>query len=165
EHRLVDSFAMQLITQPGAFDVVVTENLFGDILSDEASVLTGSLGMLPSASLGDHETDHGRFGLYEPVHGSAPDIAGQEMANPLGAILSLAMLLRWSLGRAELADAVEGAVRGALSDGFRTRDLAGFADQPGLRLVGTGDMTRAVIDRLDGAVEPERARPRLEVVR
>ena len=165
EHRLVDSFAMQLITQPGAFDVVVTENLFGDILSDEASVLTGSLGMLPSASLGDRETEFGRFGLYEPVHGSAPDIAGQEMANPLGAILSLAMLLRWSLGRADLADAIEGAVRSALADGYRTRDLAGFDEQPGIRLVGTTEMTAAVIERLDGVGVLTHARPHLELVR
>jgi 3-isopropylmalate dehydrogenase len=165
EHRLVDSFAMQLITQPAAFDVVVTENLFGDILSDEASVLTGSLGMLPSASLGDRETAHGRFGMYEPVHGSAPDIAGTGMANPLGAILSLAMLLRWSLGRGDLADRIEGAVRAALSDGYRTRDLAGLEASPGVQVVGTDEMTAAVIDRLDGARAAHSVHPHLELVR
>ncbi len=89
---------MLLVRRPAAFDVLVTENLFGDILSDEAAVLAGSLGMLPSASLGDRRTEHGRFGLYEPIHGSAPDIAGRDAANPLGTILSAAMLLRWSLG-------------------------------------------------------------------
>ena len=99
EHRLVDSCAMQLITSPGIFDVVVTENMFGDILSDEASVLAGSLGMLPSASLGETRTAHGILGVYEPIHGSAPDIAGQGVANPAATILSAAMMLRWSFGR------------------------------------------------------------------
>ena len=115
EHRLVDSFAMSLVTQPAAFDVVVTENLFGDILSDEASVLTGSLGMLPSASLGERDTEHGRFGLYEPVHGSAPDIVGRDAANPLGDILSGALLLRWSLRSADAADAIESAASRVLA--------------------------------------------------
>ena len=114
EHRLVDSCAMQLITQPASFDVIVTENLFGDILSDEASVLAGSLGMLPSASLGERRTANGTFGMYEPVHGSAPDIAGRNVANPLGAILSAAMMLRWSLGQPGSANAVEQAVRATL---------------------------------------------------
>jgi 3-isopropylmalate dehydrogenase len=103
--------------------VIVTENLFGDILSDEAAVLAGSLGMLPSASLGDRRTAHGRFGLYEPIHGSAPDIAGRDVANPLGTILSAAMLVRWSLGQEAAAEAIEGAVARTLDDGYRTRDL------------------------------------------
>jgi 3-isopropylmalate dehydrogenase len=123
DDRLVDACAMQLVTRPASFDVLVTENLFGDILSDEASVLAGSLGMLPSASLGTRRTEHGLHGLYEPIHGSAPDIAGQDLANPVGTILSAAMLLRWSLGRADAADAVEAAVGRALDDGFRTADL------------------------------------------
>ena len=136
EHRLVDSTAMLLVTRPSAFDVVVTENLFGDILSDEAAVLAGSLGMLPSASLGERRTAHGTFGLYEPIHGSAPDIAGQDRANPIGTILSAAMLCRWSLGRPDVAEAIEAAVRGALDDGFRTHDLiapAGGAARDGRR--------------------------------
>ncbi len=122
EHQLVDSCAMRLVTNPGSFDVIVTENMFGDILSDEAAVLTGSLGMLPSASLGQ-----GRLGLYEPIHGSAPDIAGKGVANPLGTILSAAMLLRHSLGLESEARAVESAVDKALGS-VRTRDLGGDAD-------------------------------------
>ena len=122
-HQLVDSCAMLLVRRPAAFDVLVTENLFGDILSDEASVLAGSLGMLPSASVGDRRTKHGRFGLYEPIHGSAPDIAGRDAANPLGTILSTAMLLRWSLGLGRAADDVEAAVRAAIDAGDRTADL------------------------------------------
>jgi 3-isopropylmalate dehydrogenase len=113
---------MRLVTSPKSFDVIVTENMFGDILSDEAAVLTGSLGMLPSASLGE-----GRLGLYEPIHGSAPDIAGQGVANPLGTILSSAMLLRHSLGLEKEAAAVEAAVEKALASGVRTRDLGGNA--------------------------------------
>ena len=137
-HQLVDSCAMLLIKRPAAFDVLVTENLFGDILSDEAAVLAGSLGMLPSASLGDRRTAHGRFGLYEPVHGSAPDIAGRDAANPLGAILSAAMLLRWSLGLASAADDVEAAVRGAIDAGYRTADLLPpDGDRDGVEVVGT----------------------------
>jgi 3-isopropylmalate dehydrogenase len=118
EHQLVDSCAMKLITSARSFDVIVTENMFGDILTDEAAVLAGSLGMLPSASLGD-----GTRGLYEPIHGSAPDIAGQGIANPIGTILSAAMLLRHSLGLRREADAVERAVAAAISDGVRTADL------------------------------------------
>ncbi len=118
EHMLVDNCAMQLVHDPGQFDVVLTENMFGDILSDEASMITGSIGMLPSASLAE-----GRMGLYEPSHGSAPDIAGQNKANPLATILSAAMLLRYSLGLAEEADAVEAAVAQVLKDGFRTGDI------------------------------------------
>ena len=148
-HQLVDSCAMLLVRQPAAFDVLVTENLFGDILSDEAAVLAGSLGMLPSASLGDRRTAHGRFGLYEPIHGSAPDIAGRDLANPLGTILSAAMLLRWSLGREAAAAAIEAAVSQALEDGYRTRDLVPTSVDPGgLRVVGTAGMADAVIARL-----------------
>jgi 3-isopropylmalate dehydrogenase len=149
-HQLVDSCAMLLVRSPAAFDVLVTENLFGDILSDEAAVLAGSLGMLPSASLGDRRTEHGRFGLYEPIHGSAPDIAGQDRANPLGTILSAAMLLRWSLGLASAADDVEAAVRDAIDAGYRTADLVPpGGDVAALRLVGTRAMTAAVLSRLD----------------
>jgi 3-isopropylmalate dehydrogenase len=151
-HQLVDSCAMLLVRQPAAFDVLVTENLFGDILSDEAAVLAGSLGMLPSASLGERRTEHGRFGLYEPIHGSAPDIAGRDLANPLGTILSAAMLLRWSLGRDDAAGAIEDAVAAALADGLRSRDLlppgVAPADGDGYRHVGTIGMTDAVIERI-----------------
>jgi len=148
-HQLVDSCAMLLVRRPASFDVLVTENLFGDILSDEAAVLAGSLGMLPSASLGDRRTAHGRFGLYEPIHGSAPDIAGRDAANPLGTILSAAMLLRWSLGLAEAADDVEAAVRSAIDDGWRTADLVpADGDDDGIRVVGTRAMTEAVVERL-----------------
>jgi 3-isopropylmalate dehydrogenase len=121
EHMLADNAAMQLVKAPRQFDVILTDNLFGDILSDEAAQLTGSLGMLPSAALGAAGTP----GLYEPIHGSAPDIAGQGLANPLGAILSLAMAFRWSLTRPGIADRIERAVDGALSSGARTRDLGG----------------------------------------
>jgi 3-isopropylmalate dehydrogenase len=124
DHQLVDTTAMRLIQSPSAFDVVLTENMFGDILSDEAAVLAGSLGMLPSASLGERTTAHGTFGLYEPIHGSAPDIAGRDIANPIGTILSAAMMLRLSLGRADAAAAIEAAVASALDDGLRTADLA-----------------------------------------
>jgi len=121
DHILADNCAMQLVKQPKQFDVIVTDNLFGDILSDEAAMLTGSIGLLPSAALGEA----GRPGLYEPVHGSAPDIAGQGVANPVAAILSLAMAFRLSLGRDALADRLEAAVRKALDAGARTRDLGG----------------------------------------
>jgi 3-isopropylmalate dehydrogenase len=148
-HQLVDSCAMLLVRRPAQFDVLVTENLFGDILSDEAAVLAGSLGMLPSASLGDRRTAHGRFGLYEPIHGSAPDIAGQDAANPAGTILSAAMLLRWSLGLEQAAADVERAVAAALADGYRTADLLPpDGDRAGLRVVGTQEMTGAIVDRL-----------------
>jgi 3-isopropylmalate dehydrogenase len=140
EHQLVDSCAMRLVTAPGSFDVLVTENMFGDILSDEAAVLTGSLGMLPSASLGE-----GRLGLYEPIHGSAPDIAGKGVANPLGTILSGAMLLRHSLGLEAEARSIELAVERALSRGARTRDLGG--DKP----LSTQGMTEAVLAELEAA--------------
>jgi 3-isopropylmalate dehydrogenase len=121
EHMLADNAAMQLVRQPTQFDVILTDNLFGDVLSDEAAQLTGSLGMLPSAALGAA----GKPGLYEPIHGSAPDIAGQGVANPLAAILSFEMALRWSLGRSEIADRVKAAVEAALAGGARTRDLGG----------------------------------------
>ena len=149
-HQLVDSCAMLLIRRPADFDVIVTENLFGDILSDEASVLAGSLGVLPSASLGERHTAHGQFGLYEPIHGSAPDIAGRDIANPIGTILSAAMLLRTSLGRADAAESVEAAVARALVDGWRTADLADPADPAdGLVVVGTTAFATAVVEALE----------------
>jgi len=136
EHMLADNAAMQLVKNPRQFDVIVTDNLFGDILSDEAAQLTGSLGMLPSAALGEAGTP----GLYEPIHGSAPDIAGKGLANPLAAILSFAMALRWSLGRADLADHLTAAVKTALTRGARTRDLGGD--------LGTSAMGDAVLAAL-----------------
>jgi 3-isopropylmalate dehydrogenase len=126
---------MRLVTAPRSFDVLVTENMFGDILSDEAAVLTGSLGMLPSASLGE-----GRLGLYEPIHGSAPDIAGKGIANPLGTVLSGAMLLRHSLGLENEARSIELAVERALAKGARTRDLGGASP---LSTSGMGDAVLA----------------------
>jgi len=153
QHQLVDSCAMLLVRRPADFDVIVTENLFGDILSDEAAVLAGSLGMLPSASLGERRTEHGRFGLYEPIHGSAPDIAGQDKANPIGTILSAAMLLRMSLGRDDAASAIEAAVSRALDDGWRTGDLADANDpSDGLVVVGTTAFATAVIEALEAGV-------------
>lgn len=130
-HMLVDNCAMQLVMNPGQFDVILTENMFGDILSDEASMVTGSIGMLSSASL--NET---KFGLYEPSHGSAPDIAGQNKANPIATILSAAMMLRYSLDMDKEADAVEAAVQKVLTDGYRTGDI--MAD--GCKIVGTEEM-------------------------
>ena len=137
EHQLVDSCAMRLVTAPNSFDVIVTENMFGDILSDEAAVLTGSLGMLPSASLGE-----GKLGLYEPIHGSAPDIAGKGIANPVGTILSAAMLLRHSLGLEKEAASIERAVELALAAGARTADLG--SDKP----LSTAGMGEAIISKL-----------------
>lgn len=142
DHMLVDNTAMQLVSRPAEFDVIVTENLFGDILSDEAAMLTGSLGMLPSASVGAE----GSPGLFEPVHGSAPDIAGQGNANPLATMLSAAMLLRYGLGRGDDADRIEAAVDGALGDGLRTPDLATGAE--GETAAGTEEVTAAVLSRL-----------------
>jgi len=139
EHLLVDAAAMHLIRRPRDFDVLLTENLFGDILSDETAVLVGSMGLLPSASLGA-----GRFGLYEPVHGSAPDIAGRGIANPLAAILSVALLLRHSLGRAREAQAVEEAVAAVLAAGYRTADIAG----PGQPITMTRQMGDLVVAAL-----------------
>ncbi|TAN10644.1 MAG: 3-isopropylmalate dehydrogenase [Burkholderiaceae bacterium] len=135
QHMYVDNAAMQLVREPKAFDVVVTGNLFGDVLSDEASMLTGSIGMLPSASLNDKKQ-----GLYEPIHGSAPDIAGKGVANPLATILSAAMLLRHSLDQAEAADRIEGAVKAVLKQGLRTPDIA----SDGTTRVGTAEMGDAV---------------------
>ncbi len=139
EHVLVDNAAMQLISNPARFDVILTENMFGDILSDEASMLTGSLGMLPSASLGAEGP-----GLFEPVHGSAPDIAGQGIANPLATILSAAMMLRHGLDRPDDAARIERAVDSALARGLRTPDLAA----PGEEAVGIDEMTAAVLPSL-----------------
>ena len=140
EDVLVDAMAMYLISRPSDFDVVVTGNLFGDILSDEASMITGSLGMLPSASLGEA----GAVALYEPIHGSAPDIAGQGIANPLATILSTAMMLRTSFGLLEAANDVETAVAQLLSEGYRSADIA----QPGERTVGTREMGDLVVERI-----------------
>lgn len=146
EHMLVDNCAMQLILAPSRFDVVLTENMFGDILSDEASMITGSIGMLPSASL--NET---RFGLYEPSHGSAPDIAGKDIANPIATILSSAMMLRYSFGLEEEALAIENAVKQVLRDGFRTADLmprqAGYSSIE-VRRCGCQDMGNAIAERI-----------------
>jgi 3-isopropylmalate dehydrogenase len=139
DHMLVDNAAMQLVASPSRFDVIVTENMFGDILSDESAMLTGSLGMLPSASLGGDGP-----GLFEPVHGSAPDIAGQGIANPLATLLSAAMMLRHGLDMEREASAIEGAVDAALQRGLRTPDLAGTDDEA----VGTDEMTAAVIEGL-----------------
>jgi 3-isopropylmalate dehydrogenase len=147
---LVDNCAMQLVRNPRQFDVILTENLFGDILSDEASMLTGSLGMLPSASLGARETAGGKFGLYEPCHGSAPDIAGKGIANPLATILSAAMLLRHSLGHDEAALAIEGAVARVLEGGLRTADIA----TPGQETVTTAAMGDAVVAALELPHQP-----------
>ncbi|MDD4680275.1 MAG: 3-isopropylmalate dehydrogenase, partial [Clostridia bacterium] len=130
-HMYVDNAAMQLIRNPRQFDVIVTSNIFGDILSDEASMLTGSLGMLPSASLGE-----GRLGLYEPIHGSAPDIAGQNKANPIATIMSVAMMLRYSFNREDVAKAIETAVEKVLDQGYRTMDIM----QPSMKSVGTEEM-------------------------
>ena len=136
---LVDAAAMMLVRNPKQFDVMVTGNIFGDILSDEAGMLTGSIGMLPSASLGDEKK-----GLYEPVHGSAPDIAGKDIANPLASILSVAMMLRYSFDLEEHALRIERAVREVLSKGLRTADIA----EPGARIVGTEEMGDTVAEAI-----------------
>ncbi|GAC1457236.1 MAG: 3-isopropylmalate dehydrogenase [Ktedonobacteraceae bacterium] len=141
EHLLVDACAMHLIRRPASFDVIVTENLFGDILTDEASMLAGSMGMLPSASLGTRRTEHGLFGLYEPIHGSAPDIAGQGKANPIAAILSAAMLLRHSLGLPREAEEIEAAVEETINEGYRTEDVR----EKGKEVVGTTAMGNRVL--------------------
>jgi 3-isopropylmalate dehydrogenase len=138
EHMLVDNCAMQLIRNPKQFDVVVTTNMFGDILSDEAAMLTGSIGMLPSASLG------GNVGMYEPVHGTAPDITGQDKANPLATILSVAMMLRHSLDQAAAADRIERAVEEVLNESYRTADI----QEPGCKPVGCNQMGQLVRDRI-----------------
>jgi 3-isopropylmalate dehydrogenase len=139
EHMLVDNCAMQLIRNPKQFDVVVTTNMFGDILSDEAAMLTGSIGMLPSASLG------GKVGMYEPVHGTAPDIAGQDQANPLATILSVAMMLRHSLDQSAAADRIEKAVEAVLDEGYRTADI----HEPDGKLAGCKQMGELVRDKID----------------
>ncbi|MBS7402719.1 MAG: 3-isopropylmalate dehydrogenase [Oscillospiraceae bacterium] len=138
-HMYVDNCAMQIVKDPSQFDVIVTENLFGDILSDEASEITGSIGMIPSSSLGE-----GTRGLYEPIHGSAPDIAGKNAANPIGMILSAAMMLRFSFGMSEEADAVENAVNTALRDGLRTGDMM----SDGCTQLGCREMGRAICERI-----------------
>lgn len=139
EDVLVDNAAMQLVRDPSQFDVVVTENMFGDILSDEASMITGSIGLLPSASIGDTAP-----GLYEPIHGSAPDIAGQDKANPIATILSVAMMLRYSFHLADEANAVEQAVDAVLAEGYRTADIA----KAGERAIGTLEMGRLICERI-----------------
>ena len=139
DHLYVDNAAMQLVRNPRQFDVIVTSNIFGDILSDEASQITGSIGMLPSASLAQ-----GNFGMYEPVHGSAPDIAGQDKANPMATILSAAMMLRYTFGLGQEADAIENAVKSVLDQGYRTPDL--FAGEG--TLVGTAEMGRRIAEAI-----------------
>ncbi len=140
DHLYVDNAAMQMVRAPGQFDTIVTGNLFGDILSDQASMCVGSIGLLPSASLGERQTAHGTFGLYEPIHGSAPDIAGQGRANPLAAILSAAMMLRHSFGREDDAGQIEDAVKAALAGGARGFDLGGS--------MGTRELADAVLVQL-----------------
>ncbi|HUA32384.1 MAG TPA: 3-isopropylmalate dehydrogenase [Candidatus Binataceae bacterium] len=149
ESQLVDSMAMHLIRRPKDFDVIVTENMFGDILTDEASVLAGSMGLLPSASLGEDVNGAGyRVGLYEPIHGSAPDIAGRDEANPLAAILSGAMLLEHSLGLRSEAEIITKAVEDVIHDGHRTRDLGGSA---GTKFIGCKAMGRLVREKIESA--------------
>ncbi len=140
----VDNCSMQLIKQPASFDVIVTTNMFGDILSDEASMVSGSIGMLPSASL------NGKKGMYEPIHGSAPDIAGQNKANPLATILSVAMMLRYSFDEDNLADYIEKSVENVIKKGYRTPDI--YSGAAGLKLVGTSQMGEAVLSELKNAV-------------
>jgi 3-isopropylmalate dehydrogenase len=137
-HMYVDNCAMQLVRNPRQFDVIVTTNMFGDILSDEAAMLTGSIGMLPSASIG------ARVGLYEPIHGSAPDIAGKNIANPIATIASAAMLVSYSFHLDKEAEAIEQAILRALEQGYRTKDIQG----PGCQLVGTVEMGEAIVKHL-----------------
>jgi len=141
DHMLVDNCAMQLIRNPKQFDVIVTTNMFGDILSDEAAMLTGSIGMLPSASIG------GKVGMYEPVHGSAPDIAGKDMANPLATILTVALMLRHSLDQGAAAERIEKAVGDVLDEGYRTADI----QEEGCRLIGCKEMGRLVREKIQKA--------------
>jgi 3-isopropylmalate dehydrogenase len=143
EHMLVDNCAMQLVRDPSQFDVVLTENMFGDILSDEASMITGSIGMLPSASLNDTS-----FGLYEPSHGSAPDIAGKDIANPIATVLSAAMMLRYTFNLDREADAVERAVTAVLRDGYRTVDLLGASGGENFTQVGCSKMGDLLVERI-----------------
>ncbi len=151
-HQLVDATAMDLVRRPQSFDTIVTENLFGDILSDEAAQLTGSLGMLPSASLGAKKTEYGTFGLYEPSHGSAPDIAGTGKANPLATILSGALLLRYSLGAEEAAKGIESAVAHILQSGYRTSDI--YAESPGIVHVNCRQMGDLVAGAVKMGTDP-----------
>ncbi len=138
-HLYIDNASMQMVRDPRQFDVIITSNMFGDILSDEASMVTGSIGMLPSASLGENS-----FGMYEPIHGSAPDIAGKGIANPLATILSGGMMLRYSFGLDDEADLIEKAVVSVLEDGYRTGDIM----SEGMKLVGTEEMTKAVLAKI-----------------
>ncbi len=147
-HMYVDNAAMQLVRNPKQFDVMVTTNMFGDILSDCAAMLTGSLGMLPSASLGAADANGARKALYEPVHGSAPDIAGQDIANPLATILSFAMMLRYSFDMGDDATLIEDAVQNVLKGGLRTADIM----QPGMAKVSTTVMGESLISELDKLV-------------
>lgn len=149
EHLYVDFAAMKLIAEPAAFDVLLTENMFGDILSDEAAVLVGSLGLLPSASLG------GGVGLFEPIHGSAPGIAGQGIANPIGAIASAAMLLRHGLGLVAEAMVIDRAIQAVLTQGYRTRDIAGPSD----RSIGTQEMGERIAERVGSGADATRPSP------
>jgi 3-isopropylmalate dehydrogenase len=145
EHMYADNAAMQLVRAPKQFDVILADNLFGDILSDEAAMLTGSLGMLPSASLGGRDAQGRRKALYEPVHGSAPDIAGQGIANPIAAILSLSMAMRYSFERPRDADLIDRAIANVLESGLRTGDIM----QPGRVKVSTNVMGDAIVRELD----------------
>ena len=139
-HLYVDNAAMQLVKDPKQFDVMVTSNLFGDVLSDCAAMLTGSIGMLPSASL-----DKNNFGMYEPIHGSAPDISGKDLANPLATILSVSMMLKYSLNKADLAEKINKAVSDVLDQGYRTRDIASDAE----KVVGTEEMGDLIVQALE----------------
>ena len=139
-HMLVDTAAMQLVRAPKQFDVMVTSNLFGDILSDCAAMLTGSIGMLPSASLNKNN-----YGMYEPIHGSAPDIAGKDVANPLATIISVSMMLRYSLNQAPLADKINAAVNVVLDQGYRTKDISAVGDT----IVGTEAMGDLIVDAIE----------------
>ena len=139
-HMLVDTAAMQLVRAPKQFDVMVTSNLFGDILSDCAAMLTGSIGMLPSASLNKNN-----YGMYEPIHGSAPDIAGKDIANPLATIISVSMMLRYSLNQAPLADKINAAVNVVLDQGYRTKDISAEGDT----VVGTEAMGDLIVDAIE----------------
>ena len=144
DHMLADNCAMQLLRNPKQFDVIVTDNLFGDILSDEAAMLTGSLGLLPSASLGAKDKNGRMRSMYEPVHGSAPDIAGKNLANPIATILSLSMALKYSLDMDTEANLIDSAVQKVLDDGLRTKDIM----SKGKKEVSTTDMGDAIISKL-----------------
>ena len=147
-HMYADNCAMQLVREPKQFDVIVTDNLFGDLLSDCAAMLTGSLGMLPSASLGAADETGRRKAMYEPVHGSAPDITGKGIANPIAMVLSFAMALRYSFDQGDEADRLEAAVQSVLADGYRTGDIM----QDGMKRVGTVEMGDAILAKLDASV-------------